>query len=104
MSLTVEADGLFADQTIPLPTTTTAASVRFSLNTVILLPGFSLPIIATFTPYIGVASTLRKKQVVNNPLLLGGGEIICEPYNFTFVDTDYPFYLMRYVGYNRYNM
>lgn len=81
---------------------TTAATVKFGLTTVILLPGFSLPVIVTFTPpkgldavrlpvysgwitvtsgsevqritYMGVAASLRTdKTIMHNPLLLQPG-------------------------------
>ncbi|KZW03553.1 subtilisin-like protease [Exidia glandulosa HHB12029] len=122
--LTVEAD-TNDTQNPPVPELATAAKVTFGLNTVILLPGLSLPVFATFTPpkgldahrlpvysgwititsgdevqrisYMGVAASLRKdKTVINNPLLLSGaGGIVREPTNFTFVDGDAPLHLLR---------
>ncbi|EJD49641.1 subtilisin-like protease [Auricularia subglabra TFB-10046 SS5] len=107
----------------PLQSVSNGASVKFGLNSVTLLPGFSLPVIATFSPpkgldpetypvysgwitvtdtsskevhripYMGLAAKLATKRVVRNPLFLGGGGIVSEPTNFTFAGRDFPIVL-----------
>ncbi|KZW03532.1 pyrolysin [Exidia glandulosa HHB12029] len=113
-------------QVPPVPESTIGATVKFGLNTVILLPGFSLPVIATFTPpkgieahrlpvysgwititsgdevhrisYMGVAASLRQdKTILHNPFLIDGeGTILKEPKNITFAGNDILWHLLHF--------
>jgi len=122
---------IFADDG-PVPLSTTAASVTFVPSTITLGPGQTIPVVARFKPpptsdatlpvfsgwivltsgtevlrvsYLGVAGTLKNKQVVDTtdeyfglplPTLLDStGNVQSGAVNYTFSGTDFPSILFR---------
>ena len=128
-------DGSIQPQDGPVPVYSAAATVKLSLSKAIVLPGTSLPIIVNVQPpkgvdasvvpvisghievatageilkvsYLGVATDLKKVQIVDNsgdllgvptPALIDAiGNIQEEPTDYTFAGENYPLLIFRLV-------